>query len=164
MRDGLEEESMVADLAEMRDLDIDFRADVGIEDAGKAVANAIRKRLWKVPLPSTDASDRIFMNFRPLIKGSSSTKQTDGGDNWTWEHETEWPNVNGEPNWDHKWLAYSMWVMADQVDTEEWVICMKLLWSQDGDRQIGKALKSVLRDLASNPTVRLMDENWSYRA
>ncbi len=45
--------TVVADLADSRDLDFVFNPDVPLEDAARCIADCVRYRRWTVPDPRT---------------------------------------------------------------------------------------------------------------
>jgi len=146
MRDGPDEGLLVADLADSRDLDLEFASGVSVEEAVQGVASCIRHRRWRAPTALTDASSRIFLNFRPLLAEHGHTSSPA-----TFSHQTRWPPVHGEWGWDRRFVYHSLWIMVDQVDELEWVLCLKVQWARPQDSKLSDVLCSVLQDLARRP-------------
>merc|ERR1712100_822472 len=119
-----------------------MRPGASIESVAQALAARIRRREWYVPGALTDASDRIFMNFRPLLRDLGGEE---GARLW---HKTRGPPIEGEWNWERRSIVNSMWIMADQVDNREWILYLKVQWARPEDYELGQVLESVLRDLA----------------
>merc|ERR1712070_1181010 len=101
-------------------MDLEVQPGAGVEAVARYVASSIRHREWNIPGVFTDVSDRVFMNFRPLLRDLG------GEEGSKLHHETRWPPVEGEYNWEHRSIRESMWIMADQVDEYEWVLFLKV--------------------------------------
>eukprot|EP00927_Polykrikos_kofoidii_P045438 TRINITY_DN39421_c0_g1_i1.p1 TRINITY_DN39421_c0_g1~~TRINITY_DN39421_c0_g1_i1.p1 ORF type:complete len:1401 (-),score=169.94 TRINITY_DN39421_c0_g1_i1:148-3891(-) len=149
MRDGPDEGLMVADFTDYRDLDIRVSPGASVEMLAVTVAGFIRHRQWRIPSPMDDASNRIFLNFRPLLEEFA---RSSGG---AFRHQTQWPPVHGERGWDRRSTPYLMWLMADQVGRQEWYFCLRIQRANPWGERLGAALESVLRDLALRPETTL---------
>eukprot|EP00811_Abedinium_folium_P019068 NODE_279_length_3239_cov_11.437982.p1 GENE.NODE_279_length_3239_cov_11.437982~~NODE_279_length_3239_cov_11.437982.p1 ORF type:complete len:669 (+),score=211.19 NODE_279_length_3239_cov_11.437982:717-2723(+) len=150
MRDGPDEGLLVANLAEWRDIDLEFKEGASVEAAARAVVRAVRRREWRPPDAMTDNSDRVYVNLRPLFEALGGTPGR------ALRHQTVWPPVHGESRWDCREVRDPLWIMADQVDTHEWVLYLKVLWSRPQDADLGRILKGVLEDLALRPSTPLL--------
>ena len=104
-RDAPGEGSVVADLADSRDLDLALSG-TSVEEAVHMIASCVRHRRWRLPDALTDAEERVYINVRPLLQGVGSS---------SWHHTTQWPPVQGEWNWDRRNVYHALWIMADQV-------------------------------------------------
>lgn len=152
VRDGLGEGLLVGDLADHRDLDVQPQPHATLEDVAYSIATRVRRHEWSVPDPLADSSSRIFLNLRPLLDDLGGAS----GSGSALRHQTHWPPVHGERNWDKRTISYPLWIMADQVARNEWVLCLKVQWARPQDAGLGASLASVLRDLALRPDSPLL--------
>ncbi|CAJ1407734.1 unnamed protein product [Effrenium voratum] len=150
-RDQGDEGSIIADLADARDLDFAFDDQTTVEEAARSIAHCVRHRRWVVPDPLVGSEGRVYINVRPLL--DLRGREPEGSEGW--RHITQWPPVKGERNWDRRNVYHALWIMADQVSSLEWVLCLKVRKDKPEDAKLGPLLQEVLDDMVLRPNCAL---------
>lgn len=150
MRDGSDEGLLVGNFSNWRDIDLSFEEGMSVDSAARAVVTTVRRRRWRTPETWSDNSDRVYVNLRPLFEDIGGTP------GHSFRHQTQWPPVHGERRWDCRQMYHPLWIMADQVDSREWVLYLKVQWSRRQDTNFGSIMKGVFQDLVLRPETPLL--------